>query len=53
MKGVKIAQKFSNFQEEKFQKLIENNNEIQFLKRDVLDLLKNFLLMVLNINFYY
>ena len=39
---VKITQKFSNFQEEKFQKLIENDNEIQFLKRDVMDFVKKF-----------
>jgi hypothetical protein len=39
---VKITQKFSNFQEEKFQKLIENDNEIQFLKRDVMDFIKKF-----------
>lgn len=39
---VKITQKFSNFQEEKFQKLIENDNEIPFLKRDVMDFVKKF-----------
>ena len=42
MRGVKITQKYYNFKEETFQKLIENDNEIPFLKRDVMDFVKKF-----------
>ena len=42
MRGVKITQKYYNFKEETFQKLIENDNEIPFLKRDVMYFVKKF-----------
>ena len=42
MRGVKITQKYYNFKEQTFQKLIENDNEIPFLKRDVMDFVKKF-----------